>query len=126
MFSDPITLDVTGADDPIFTKTGAGPSFSNWVDNDPPAGVRREMYIKHSKVGKVNAVGGIVQRHLVQIKHLQYNSTLGKDEVMTVNFTVTLPSAHSISAANKLIIYEAIVKMINTAGYTDKLERNEI
>lgn len=126
MFSDPLTLDVTGADDPIFTKTGMGTNFSTWVDNDPPTGVRREMSIRHAKIGKVNAVGGIIQRHLVQIKHLQYNSTLGKDEVMTVNLTITLPSAHAITAANKLIVYEAIGKMLSTAGYTDRLERNEV
>lgn len=126
MFADPMTLNVTGTDDPIMSRTGTAPNASTWVDTDPPTGVRREMSIRHAKVGKPGANGALVQRHLFQIKHLQFNETLGKDEVMTANLTVTLPTTSAISAANKLIIYEAVTQFILTSGNMDKFERNEI
>lgn len=125
-FSDPITLDVTGADDPIYTRTGMGTSSSTWVDNDPPTGVRREMSIRHSKVGKAQANGATLQRHLVQFKHAQFNETLGKDETMIVNLTISLPSTSSISAANQLIMTESVTAFLNSSGFIARLLRNEI
>lgn len=125
-FADPITLDVTGADDPIYSRTGMGPSFSTWVDTDPPAGVRREMSIKHSSIGKANALGATVKRHLVQFKHSQFNETLGKDEVMLVNLTISLPTSSDISAANQLIMTESVTAFLAGSGYIAKLLRNEI
>jgi len=125
-FADPITLDVTGADDPIYSRTGMGPSFSTWVDTDPPTGIRREMAIKHSKIGKPNAVGAVVQRHLVQFKLSQFNETLGKDEVMLVNLTVSLPTTSDITSANQLIMTDSVTAFLAGSGYVAKLLRNEI
>lgn len=125
-YTDPITLDVTGADDPVYSRTGMGPSFSTWVDTDPPTGVRREMSIKHSKIGKPNASGAVVQRHLVQFKHSQFNETLGKDEVMLVNLTISLPTTSDISSANQLIMTESVTAFLNSSGFIAKLLRNEI
>jgi acyl CoA:acetate/3-ketoacid CoA transferase len=125
-FTDPILLNVTGADDPNYTKTGMGPTFSTWVDNDPPAGVRREMQIRHSKVGKPNTLGAVQQRHLVQFKHSQFNATLGKDEIMIVNLTISLPTTSDISAANQLIMTESVSQFLATSGFVAQLLRNEI
>lgn len=125
-FADPLLLDVTGADDPNYSRTGMGPSFSTWVDTDPPAGVRREMQIRHSKVGKPTATGATLQRHLVQFKHSQFNDTLGKDEVMIVNLTISLPSTSDISSANQLIMTESVTQFLAGSGFIAKLLRNEI
>lgn len=125
-FTDPILLNVTGADDPNFTRTGMGPTFSTWVDDDPPAGCRRELSIRHSKVGKAAPNGSVLQRHLVQFKHSQFNEVLGKDEVMIVNLTISLPSTSDISAANQTIMTDSVTQFLAGSGYIAKLLRNEI
>lgn len=125
-FADPITLNVTGTDDPNYSRTGMGSNFSTWVDTDPPSGARREMRIAHSKVGKAAANGATVLRHLVQFKHSQFNDVLGKDEVMTVNLTISLPSTSDISDADQLIMTESVTQFLAGSGFVAKLLRNEI
>jgi hypothetical protein len=125
-FADPITLNVTGTDDPNYTRTGMGTNFSTWTDDSPPTGARREMSIRHSKVGKAAANGATLQRHLVQFKHLQFNETLGKDEVMIVNLTISLPSTTDISSADQLIMTESVTQFLAGSGFVAKLLRNEI
>jgi hypothetical protein len=125
MITDPLTLTVTG-NDFVVTKSGTGNFVSTWVDTTPPTGARREMTIRHQRVGKPNAAGSVNWRHLVQFRHLQFNEDLGKDEVITANFTIVAPTTSDITSDSVTAMFEVIGAFLATSGFPAKLLRNEI
>jgi hypothetical protein len=124
-FTDPIVLADQLAANQTFTQTGMSKDGSYWIENDATGTDQRKLAILHSNAGASLIKGGPpARRHLFQIQHAKWNSTLGKTELATLNTTLTLDPTSSFSTAN-LYDLAAFLRNFYTSGNLDKLIRNE-
>ncbi len=96
MLGTTITLADATPTNQVFNLRQSLPNGSDYIENDATADLQRTISVRHSNVGKSQVKGRPpVKRHLVQIKHLEYNSTLGIQESYTVNLTITKDDGNS-------------------------------
>lgn len=90
-FADPIVLADHAAANQNFTGRSSFQGGSDWVEDDATLSDQRTLSIRHTNAGPSVAKGqSPVRRHLVQLVHTKYDSTLGKNVKMTFNGTLTI------------------------------------
>lgn len=75
---------------------------ADYIESDATSDVQRSVGIRHSNVGKSQVKGRKpTRRHLIQMIHSEYNSTLGITERFTVNVTITRDSGNTAISATE-------------------------
>lgn len=124
-FGDTLTLADHAAANKTFNRQSSLQNGVDYVESTATAGDQRKLSIRHTNAGTSVAKGaGAVRRHLFQTTHTRYNGTLGKQEKMVVNTTVTMDPGSSFTTADlqHLVAFE---KSFFTDGNLDKLVRDE-
>lgn len=124
-FTDPITMNDNSSVLQTFTRTGQIQNGSDWVENDSILTDKRSILLRHSNAGPSKIKGAKpLRRHLVQMIHEKWNSTLGITDKATLNLTVTVDGASTITSTD-LYNMLAMVKNFLTTGNLDKILRDE-
>lgn len=124
-FADPVVLANAAAANKSFNRKTSGPNGSDGVEAASTASDRITMKILHSRVGKAAQPGAVVERHLLQFQRAKFNSTLGADEIATINLTLTVPSSSGLTTTDSNDLCAFVKNFLGTQANIDRLIRGE-
>jgi len=124
-FADPLVINNAAAAAKSFGRKSASAGQSDGIEASSTPSDRWLMRIAHTKVGKGAAPGTTVDRHLLQFQRVKFNSTIGADETMTFNLTVTVPSSSGLTTTDSNDGLAFIKNFLATQANIDRLLRGE-
>jgi len=124
-FTDPLSLNNNAAVSKSFNRKSTGIGVSEAIEAGSTVSDRTLMKIAHTKAGKGAAAGTVVDRHLLQFQRAKFNSTIGADELMTINVTLTIPSSSGLTSTDTYDLCAYVKNFLTTTANIDRLVRGE-
>lgn len=123
-FTDPITLADSSAANQSFTVKSSGVDSRYYIENDAALTDQRYLSIRHSDAGKVNGNALPLRRHNVTLGRNKLNTTTGKNEKFTSNFTFVVDPQANFTETDCLDIVTMLKNFITSTNFS-KLLRDE-
>jgi len=125
-YSDPLVLKDNAAVNQNFVVQSRLQGGVDYIEDDATTTDRRRISIRHSNAGPSVVKGSRpVRRHLFQVIHDKWNSTLGKQEKATLNITLTTDPGASITTAEILHLAAFGAEFLTLDANVEKLLRDE-
>lgn len=124
-FAEPIVLANASAVNQNFVLQSRFKDGSDWIEDDATSTLTRRLSIRHSNAGPSVQKGfKPIRRHLVQMVEEKWNATLGKQEKVTLNLTVTVDPGSSVTVGEVYDLRAFMDSFLNNSNL-DKLLRDE-